>query len=370
MKRKNVMLKLLAVLVVLGAVALLFANPFDRPQPDDTGAIVRSPGGGDSTSGLLLVDAGRDSVSAIEITAAGQDSFSLNREGDAWLAVQGDKRYKADSERIERLLEDLPGLRAESLVSERGESFHDLGVHEDNAIRVAVYSGGDTPVADLLVGNSAPGQSGTFVRRADGVEVYKSTANIRALVGFSYRDYRTKQPWNFDPQLVDKLTVRPVAGKPQTYSKQDGVWKTASGANANQNLITTLLNDWSSAKVSDFADDITPGETAYDAAVEGADAAGTGGTDAQGKELPPQFKLGLEPNLVAEGAQGRFSLTLGVKEAGLYYLADQDGLAYRMGEYDLRFFRELKYDELEIAGTESTTTDSSDLDNGFNLEVE
>jgi hypothetical protein len=189
--------------------------------------------------------------------------------------------------------------------------------------------------------------------------VYKSNANIRALVGFSYRDYRSKHPWAFDSQLVEKLSVRPVAGQAQQFVKQDGVWKTADGSNANQNMIVTLLNDWTNAKVSDFADDVTPGVTAFDPGVEGADGAGTGGSDASGKEVPPQFKLGLEPNLLAEGPQGRFSLTLGVKEGGLYFLADQDGLAYRMGEPDLRFFRELKHDELKLAPAESDTADSA-----------
>lgn len=363
MKRNNIIFKLGALLVVLAAVAMIFANPFEKQQADPTGAVVREKGGS-SASGQLLVDATAESISAVEITPPGKDSFSLSRAGDKWLAVQGDNRYKADSERVDRLLEALPGLLTESLVSERAESFHDLGVHEDNAIRVAVYAGGDSPVAELLVGNSAPGYSGTFVRRADGTEVYKSAANIRALVGFSYPDYRSKQPWDFDTQLVDKLTVRPVAGKPQVFTKQDGIWKTSSGSNANQNMITTLLNDWSKLKISEFADAVKPGETAYDPSAEGASPAGTGGVDSKGNELPAAFKLGLEPNLIAEGTGGRFSLTLGVKEGGLYFLADGDGRAYRAGEYDLRFFRELKHDELLIAPSEDAMVDPQMLGDG------
>lgn len=349
MKRNNVIVKLSILLAVLAAVALAVANPFKREAVDATGAIAV---GDDSSSGKLLVDVASDAISAISIKGPSAEEFRLVKDADVWYAVQGEARYKANMDRVEKLLEKLPGLRSEALVSDKPEKYASLGVDDDSAFQLGVFTGSESPAAQLMVGNAAPGYTSCFVRLGTGADVYEAAENIKSEISFSYRDFRSLQPWNFDPQLVSQITVRPVSGTAETYAKSDGVWKTASGANANNNLIVTLLKDWSECKVSEFADDVKPGSTPFDASIEGADSAGTGGKDAKGTDLPAQFKLGLEPNLLAETPQGKFSFTLGVKEGGLYYVADQAALAYKLGEPALKFFRELKYDELRIPAAE------------------
>jgi hypothetical protein len=357
MKRNKNFGALIGLLVVLAGAALVLANPFKQPKLDATGA---ESGGEAAGSGKLLVDAERDKISEISIKPAGGEVFKLRREGEAWYAEQGDKKYRADMDRVDKLLEDLPGLRSEVFVTDKAEKYAGLGLDDANAIAVDIYASGDKPVAQLLVGNAGPSYATSYVRAKDKPEVYESTANVKSLVAFSYRDYRTKQPWKFDAQTATKLTVRPVAGQPAVYTNDKGTWKTASGANANQNLITTLLHDWTEAKVSDFADDTTPGVTPYDPTLEETEPAGTGGKDAKGNDLPPVFKLGTEPNLVVETPQGTFALTLGVKEKGLYYIGDQDKLAYRIGEPEIKFFRELKFDELKIPAAEGKAAEAGD----------
>jgi hypothetical protein len=350
MKRNNqkTLLLLGGVLVVLAGVAALLANPFSKPATDVNGAV----NAGDSGSGAkVLVASQKDAITAVGIKQNGLDEFKLEKKGDSWTAGQGDKHYKADQDKVDKILEILPGLTSESLASSNADKYKEYGVDDESAMKVEIFAGGDKPASTLLIGESAPGSSSSFVRVDGGKEVWRTAQNVKAPVGFSFRDYRSKKPWPFDPQIVKSLTVRPVGGQPDKYTFDNGVWKTASGANANQNDIVKLLEDWSKTTVNDFADDVTPGVTKFTplppAAPAGSKPAAPAPPAAEAK-----LDVGLEPNLLVETPQGTFSLTLGEKDGSLYYVADQDKLVYKIAEPNLAFFRNLKFDELKIPAAE------------------
>jgi hypothetical protein len=350
MRRKN-FTPLIVILVLLAGAAFLLANPFQKQETDETGAVVV---GKDASSSTLLVDVKQDDITAISIKPPTDPEFKLVKEDAGWFATQGEKRYRADQERVDKLLEALPGLRSESLATENEKKYADMGINDTEGIKVGVYtSGKDKPAVTLIAGKAAPGYATSFVQVENQKQVWRATQNIKSLVGFTYRDYRTKAPWKFDPSTVTELTVRPVNGKPDTYKSEGGVWKTASGANANQNLITTLLHDWSEAVVSDFDDSVEPGVTPFDTKAENTDP-GDVGKDSAGMPVAVAHKVGQEPNLVAVTPQGKFSFTLGVKDAGLYFVADQDGLVYKASEPQIKFFRELRFAELKIAAAEKS----------------
>jgi hypothetical protein len=335
----------IALVVLVGAV-LLLANPFAKPKTDATGA---ESSGSAAAAAKVLIPAKKEEVTAISILQPKEQEFKLAKNGDSWEATLGDKHYGADQDKVDKLLEALPGLASESMASSNTEKYKDYGVDDESAVKVGIFTGGDKPAATLLVGNSAPGATASFARLGEDKQVWRTPLNVKALVGFSFKDYRSRKPWTFDPQIVKSLTVRAPGGKPDTYSFDNGVWKTASGANANQNLIVKLLEDWSKAAVNDFADDVTPGVTPATAEAPPAEAAGQ-----QPPATPPaaRFKVGLEPNLAVQTPQGSFSLTLGEKDGALYYVADQNKLVYKMAEPGLAFFRELKFDELKIPAAE------------------
>ena len=350
MKRNNKSLATLGiVLVVLGGAAFLLANPFAKPKTDINGAV---PGSGPSGGAKVLIDTKKDAVTAISILAPKQTEFRLQKDGDKWKAVQGDKKFNADQDKLDKILEALPGLTSEALASTNADKYKDYGLDADTAVTVGVFTtAADKPAVTLLVGNSGPGSTSTFVRVNDGKEVWRASTNVKALVGFSFKDYRSKKPWPFDPQVVKSLTVRPVDGKPDTYTFDNGTWKTAGGTNANQNAIVKLLEDWSKANVNDFADDVTPGVTKMTpAAPPTPPATPDGKTPPAAPPAPGEVvDIGTEPNLSVETPQGAFSFTIGQKDGTLYYVADQDKLVYKIAEPNVAFFRNLKFDDLKIA---------------------
>lgn len=311
----------LIILVVLVVLVLIVTDPFGwlRPasdQPDE-----------DEPQQITLCDVTESQITAFEIAQQEDEPFRLERDGDAWWVVRGERRYRANADRLEKLLEQIPGLSSSGLATDKPENHATYELDEAQAIGLKVYTGNASPAVHLLIGKATPNYEGAFVCLSGQNEVYRAMENIKSLVGFSFRDYRTKQPWAFDPQLLQSVTIAPppeLEGEALTFTRSEGFWKTPDGANGNQNALTELVEKLSDLTVSDFVDESDPEETGLSEA---------------------------QPCLVFNGADGEFALTLGTVDASQYFVADQDGNVYKASEYSLKPYLELAFDELTFDDT-------------------
>jgi hypothetical protein len=232
-------------------------------------------------------------------------------------------------ERLDDLLDQVPDLESTRLVTSDPEKHADYKLDEENAIRLKVFTGGDAPVVSLFVGNSTERREGCFVRFMDSDKVYSTNENIKLLVGFFFRDYRTKTPWDFTPATVESVTIRPLEaeGEPRTFTYTDGFWKTAAGDNANQNLLTEFAEKISNLRASDFAapEDDTESDI-----------------------------LELEPQVVFRTATGEYSLAVGGQQGAQYFVRAQDGGIYLVAEVNLKPYLELDFEALEFDDTAET----------------
>src|SRR5258708_29340706 len=137
MKRnKNKQLIILgAGLAVLAAAAILLANPFAQPKTDVTHAVST---GKYATEAKELVSVKKDAVTAVSILQPKQTEFKLEKSGDTWKASQGDKHYKADQDKVDKILDGLPGLKSESLASGNTDKYKDYGLDDDTAVKVGI----------------------------------------------------------------------------------------------------------------------------------------------------------------------------------------------------------------------------------------
>jgi hypothetical protein len=231
-------------------------------------------------------------------------------------------------ERVDKLTEALPELMSSGLASDKPDKFATFEVDDEQAIHLQVYTGGGEPAVSMFVGKATPSYEGAFVRLAGSDRVYRAAKNIKSLVGFSFRDFRSKEPWKCEPTAVESVTVVPppeIEGETIAFTRSEGFWKTPEGANANQNLLTELVDKISKLKVNDFVDEPDPEVTGL--AEDG------------------------EPNLVLSGPEGELSLTLGALDGSQYYVADHNGNAYKISEYNLKPYLELAFDELTFDDT-------------------
>lgn len=311
----------LIILVVLVVLVLLVSDPFGwlRPASDEPGE--------DEPAQIVLCDVNRGDITAFEIDQQGDEPFRLERQAESWWVARGERRFRANVDRVDKLLEQLPQLRSSGLATDKAETHATYELDEAQAIGLKVYTGDASPAVHLLVGKATPNFEGAFVCRSGQSEVYRAMENIKSLVGFSFRDYRTKQPWAFDPQLLASITVAPppdAEGETLTFTRGEGFWQTPDGANGNQNALTELAEKLSKLSISDFVDEPAPAETGLE---------------------------GAQPSLVFSGANGEFSLTLGALESSQYFVADQDGNVYKASEYSLKPYLELAFDELTFDDT-------------------
>jgi hypothetical protein len=329
-KKQSSLPKLAGLLVFLALVAFAIADPLHLLHPTAEKLAEKDP------ERRVLIDAKKDDITAFEIKPLDGEAFRIQKDKDHWFVTVGGKRSKADMERVDKMLEELPELRSDSLVTEDAKQYDTMEVSEGRAIVLKVYKGGVTPLVTLHVGKAAPGFQSSFVRVDAGKQVWNAATNVKSLVGFSAQDYRTKKPWSFKTEAATKLTLTrfvapnedpkthsmspPATGPELSFELKDGLWKqSGSGSNGNQNVIKEFLKSFADLQESEYVD--TP------------DAALT--------------KLaGRTPSITVESPEGKFVLIIGARDASYWYVSDQDGVTYKISDYLLNFYKELDWDKL------------------------
>lgn len=321
-KKTNRFLTLGIVLLVLLAAAILLADPFGWLKPSDEEQAQADP------TQRVLCDFAKDDITAIVVTKPGEDPFRLELKDAKWYLSRGDKSYRANQERVDKFLEDLPQLRSEGLATDKLDKHGTFEVDASTGIKLEVYTSQDQPAVQLIVGKADPSYQRAFARLGDAPEVYRTSRNIKSLVGFAFNDYRSKTPWAFDPTLLTKIQVRPPDGKGElkSFTKSGEFWQTAEGKNANQNMLNELAKKISELSINQFMDE--PDENIVKLA-------------------------GVQPSLVFTAADGEYKLTVGAKESTNYYIADQDGRVYQIAEYYLKPYTELAFDQLSFDDTQA-----------------
>jgi hypothetical protein len=336
---------LLALFVVLGLAAVLLLDPFGLRKAGEQEAQKSDP------ALRELVSLGKDEISGFEIKGVEGDAFRVMKVGEQWFVHQGDKKYRAHMERVNKLLEDLPHLRSEALVTDKPDKYKDLEVDDGAAIRLAVYAGGDTPKLTLSVGKSGPGYNSAFVRLDGGKEVYRANKNIKTDVGFPFGDWRNKNPWETNLATVTEVSIAAPPAKEQksepaaageeqkdetapvlpaslgavsSFRKGPEYWQTASGSNAGQNAIKEFLKSLSELSINQFVDEPDPAKTGL---------------------------ANAQPAITVVTPEGTLSLSIGAKDNSQYYVKDQDGIVYQISEYNLRFYTDLDMSNLSLDDT-------------------
>ncbi len=161
---------LAGVLLVLGALSLVTSR-------QRYGA---AEGGGFES--LLAKDLDASSVHSIKawVGALPDSTVELAREGDGWV-VPSRWGWKAKTDLVDRLLEDLTGLTGE-LRSSTGEVLADYDIDDGEGLHLVGTGAAGSELFHLVVGKSAT-RGGTFVRREGSDDVYLVSASLRSSFG-------------------------------------------------------------------------------------------------------------------------------------------------------------------------------------------
>lgn len=319
-KKKTNRLLVLGLVLAALAVAIFFAaDPFGLFKPSEEER--------QASLGLskVLTDFTAMTITAFEIKPPGAEAFRVFKEpgSDQWFVQLKDKKYRADRQRVDKLLEQVPGLKAEGAATSSKDAYAQYEVDDSLGIGLKVFTGGETPALSLIVGKADPSYQGCFLRLENDEAVYRASQNIKSLVGFSGSDFRSRNPWKFEPATATEITIRPPAGGPAVTLTKSGEYWQAGGKNANQNLIQETLKKLSELTANAYVDDVDPKLT--------------------------QFKP--EPAITVKTNTAEYKLTLGAAESSQLYAQDQDGWVFRVAEYALKFYTDLAPDQLLLDDT-------------------
>jgi hypothetical protein len=160
--RSRATLVLLALLLALGAAALL----------------VQRPGSADRVRDHAPVFPGLDaaSVRAVTIARAGAE-VRLSREGAAWNV--GADRQPADGAAVEALLADLAGLEVSAVVSRNAAKQAVYETDAEQGVVVRLAGAGDAVIAAFTVGKRGPDFASTYLKRDGEKEVLLVSRDVR-----------------------------------------------------------------------------------------------------------------------------------------------------------------------------------------------
>jgi hypothetical protein len=169
MTRKTIGL-LTGALVVLAAASILTSR--QRYGAAEGGGFEELLGG--------TVDAGSVQTLRAWVGAIPDSTVELARQGDGWV-VTSRWGWKAKKDLVDRLLEDLNGLRGE-LRSSSADVLADYQIDEQDGMHLVGAGAGGTELFHVVVGKTAL-RGGSFVRRDGSNDVYLCAASLRSSFG-------------------------------------------------------------------------------------------------------------------------------------------------------------------------------------------
>ncbi len=211
-------------------------------------------------------------ISKIELTGSGE-TVTLTRKDGQWRISPQD--YPVDTEKIERILGTLSGLKLTAMVSEsKNDLLYDLG--PEKRIQVKAWSG-EILKRDFMVGKAANTFRHTFVKIAGDDRVFHAENNFRDQFDVTVDVLRDKSVLAFKPEEIRTITItkgdkttefnkKEITGKvKESKLKNDKKaaaslpktiqWITADNRMADSNKIRSFLATLSNLKCKTYLND-------------------------------------------------------------------------------------------------------------------
>jgi hypothetical protein len=242
-----------ALLAVLGGL-IWWSNKKQAATPTDT------------TVKILSIP--EDQFQQIRVKKLTNETIELSRADGKW-AITLPKPLAADQDAVASTVATLSSLNADKLVDEKAADIHPFGLDVPTLDVTITRKDGKT--AELLVGDSTPGDSGYYAKLAGDPRVFTIASVSKTSLDKNPEDLRDKRLLTFDS---DKLTRVELQAKGQTleFGKNgQNEWQIVKPRplRADSSAVTTLVDKLHDAKLD-------TSELPEDAAKKFAAAAKTG----------------------------------------------------------------------------------------------
>jgi len=141
-------------------------------------------------------------ISKLEITTAG-NSIIFNKKDNTWHIEP--KGYRADSTKVENILNAVEKLKLTALVSE-SKNYIRYDLRNDKNIHVKAWQD-KTLLREFDIGKAAPTFKHTFVKLPDDPNVYHARGNFRRNFDRSVDDFRDKTVLSYSQNTIQEIKL-------------------------------------------------------------------------------------------------------------------------------------------------------------------
>lgn len=270
MSRKQVLI----IVALLVLAALLYAPSLLRDE-EGSGTLERG--------GFALELAGTPTRIDIVRVERG-DTIRLESEPGGWL-VDG---HRADSAKVDDLLETLEGLRATELVARNPANHGQLGVADSTGLRIEVHAGTGDPLAFHL-GDRDIRAGGYYVRAPGEERVYRLEGPAGGYLNRDLEGWRERAIAAVDTATVREILLRRDGAEVVLGRGPEG-WRVGDAA-ADSSTVQALLRLLPDLQATGFPSDSAAATVDFSDADAEIDVFAENGGDVTGRALVLSLRL-------------------------------------------------------------------------------
>ncbi|OHD75080.1 MAG: hypothetical protein A2V99_05665 [Spirochaetes bacterium RBG_16_67_19] len=151
-----------------------------------------------------------EAVARIEVSSQQGGTIQVTREGEDWKVLIAGSPFPASAERAGWFLDSMAGLARTRLVSANPEGWASFGVGEEASSRIRLSDAAGKSLVSLIVGNSEPGERGSFARLEGSNEVLLLSRSLSNYLdgSLSYWSHLKFFPGDLSGGSIMRISVR------------------------------------------------------------------------------------------------------------------------------------------------------------------
>ncbi|HSW67154.1 MAG TPA: DUF4340 domain-containing protein [Bacteroidales bacterium] len=236
--------------VLLAGVVLLLRHDSRRQQ----GSLARE-----------LVKINSQNVTRLEIIPGGviEETFHIERQGEQWKVGTHQEQHNANTDQIERILEELSPLTPQQLISRNPEKWSEFHVSDETGTRVKIYEGnnlaGDIVIGKIhfaqhaLQGGRQNPEISTHVRLTGQDETFIVSGFLSSMFQPDLSAYRDQTVVKANLNDIEKIVVSGGEGFGYELTREGDQWL-INGVPADTEKTTAYLESLAHVTSNGFAE--------------------------------------------------------------------------------------------------------------------
>lgn len=185
-----------------------------------------------------------------------QDSgdVMLERKNGSWTVSRDGKHFRARESTVNSFVSALAGIKPQRIASRKKEKWEDYQVGDTSAIKVSIQDRNGADATTFFFGKETGGN--TFVRTADGDEVFVVEGYWRQKTDKRFNEWRDPALLRLNKDLITKITFEYPADSGFVVEKNP-TWM-IGGTKADSTAVENYLGQLRSKDHREYADTFAP----------------------------------------------------------------------------------------------------------------